>query len=59
MWTLIIFTVLHSSVYNGGLGSTTVPGYTSRANCEKAGMELVTNAVDTRYYYKDIRQGKS
>lgn len=51
MWTLIIFTVLYTNVNNGGLGSTTVPGFTSLRNCEKAGYELVTKAPDTRYFF--------
>lgn len=52
MWTLIVFTVLYHASNAGGLSSTSVQGFTSLRNCEKAGRELVTNATDTRYFFK-------
>lgn len=51
MWTLIVFTVLATG-HSGGLSSTSVQGFTSLRNCEKAGHELVINATDTRYFFK-------
>ncbi len=52
MWTLIVFTVLYHSSYAGGLSSTSIPGFTSLRTCEKAGHELVTNAPETRYFFR-------
>jgi hypothetical protein len=52
MWTLIVFTVLYHGSNAGGLSSTSVQGFTSLRNCEKAGHELVINATDTRYFFK-------
>ena len=55
MWTLIIFTVFHSG-YAGGMSSTTITGFSSLRNCEKAGHELVTKAPDTRYFYNQMER---
>lgn len=55
MWTLIVFTVLATG-HSGGLSSTSVPGYTSLSNCEKAGHELVTKAPETRYFYNQTER---
>lgn len=52
MWTLIVFTVLYHASNAGGLSSTSIPGFTSLRNCEKAGRELVVNAPETRYFFR-------
>lgn len=50
MWVLLIFTLFHTGPA-AGTGTTTVPGFTSKETCEKAGYEFVSKASDMKYYY--------
>lgn len=48
MWTLVIFMF---STYNASIavGSSSIPGFTSKESCNSAGYEIVTTQDD--YYY--------
>lgn len=50
MWVLLLFT-LYTTGHAAGSGTTTVPGFTSKETCEKAGYEFVSKASDMKYYY--------
>jgi len=50
MWVLLIFTLYHTG-HAAGSGTTTVPGFSSKETCEKAGYEFVTKASDMKYYF--------
>ena len=50
MWVLLIFTLYYTG-HAAGSGTTTVPGFSSKETCEKAGYEFVSKASDMKYYY--------
>lgn len=53
MWTLVIFMF---STYNASIavGSSSIPGFTSKASCNSAGYEIVTTQ-DDYYYHRESR----
>ena len=57
MWVLLIFT-LYSTGHAAGSGTTTVPGFSSKETCEKAGYEFVSKASDMKYYFS-VQESKA
>ena len=53
MWTLVIFMF---STYNSSIavGSSSIPGFTSKENCNTAGYEIVTTQ-DKYYFHHESR----